>query len=211
MRQIKLDDTYEYNGSTTRSTFIKVWERIFLNEASKFISATYLQVEDLGREYTDNSGVRWKLLGQMENTRELACEKVETGEVFTQDRWKVSQYLRPEEHLNATKVVEYVHPSKKKERKAAAPRPVAQQLDLFSSLEESERMEIISAVYGTLDKNVDVTSKVKAFYSKGETFKVTNHLGGDPCPGISKRLTITFNSNGETITKDFPEKTTVKV
>jgi hypothetical protein len=211
MRQIKLDETHEYNGSTTRSTMIKIWEKNFLNEASKFISATYLKCEDLGREYTDHNGVRWKLLGQMENTRELACEKVETREVFILDRWKVSQLMRPEEHMNATRRVEYVLPNKKKEKKPAAPRPVAQQLDLFSSLEESEKMEIVQAIYGASETVVDVTAKVKAFYTKGESFKVTNHLGGDPCPGIAKKLTITFSSNGETVTKDFPEKSTVKI
>jgi hypothetical protein len=190
---------------------LKIWEKNFNHEAAKFISATYLRPEDLGAEFEDEHGNKWKLLGQMENSREMPCEKLETGEIFIWERWKVSQLVKPDVHARMQKNVEYIFPSTKKARERKE-KPVAQQLDLFSEMEAAaSKVKILLAIYGAGETTVDVTVKVRDLYNRKENIKVTNHLGGDPCPGTAKKLTIKMKVGEETIEKVFSEKTTVKI
>ena len=212
MRRITIDNDSDYQGITTRKSMIGLWEKNFRHEASKFISATHLQCEDLGKEFTDHNGVVWKLLGQMDG-REMPCENQETKEIFIWDRWKVSQLVRPEEHLKAAKRTEFIFPTKEKRRTKKEPKLKAEQLqlNLFDEpLQAGSKVEVISAKYGAGEKLVDVTAKVAMAIKKGEKVKVTNHLGGDPAPGTPKTLTIEIIQDGNTLTKTFPEKSTVK-
>jgi len=211
IRQIKLDDKHVYRGITSKMTMLKLWEKNFLNETSKFISATHLKPQDLGREFSDEKGVAWKILGMLEDSREVACEKSESGEIFTHDRWKVSQLVYPEVHKRMAIKSETILPSKKKEKKEKKEKLVALQLDLFSALGENTTVEIISAIYGSGEKTVDVTEKVKNLYKRKENIKVSNHLGGDPCPGTAKQLFLKMSVNGEITEKTFNEKITVKI
>jgi hypothetical protein len=144
MRKIKLPSDNNYFGVTTKSTLIQLWEKQFLNESNKFISGTYLQPEDLGREFEDAEGEKWKIIGQMDG-KDMPCEKLSTGEIFVWDKWKVSGFVHPEKHAKATKKVEFVFPKvkgkrTKKEKTSLIPIEKAekvQQLDLFSSQEET--------------------------------------------------------------------------
>jgi len=136
MKKIKLEDTDPYNGKTPKDNMIALWEKNFLREAGKFISSTYLKKEDLGTEFLDSSGEKWKILGYV-GGKELPCEKVSTGEIFIWDRWDVSMIVRSEEHQKGSKVVEYIYPEKKKtSRKKSANEKSSSQLDLFSESEE---------------------------------------------------------------------------
>lgn len=94
---------------------LTVWEDNFRKDTNKFIKATYLEPEDLGKEFTDREGVTWKILGSMEG-KDMPCQKVGTNEVEIWDRWKVSQYVRPEKHAKALKKVEFTHSSDKKKK-----------------------------------------------------------------------------------------------
>ena len=73
-----------------------------------------------------------------------------------------------------------------------------------------KKVEIILAVYGSDDKFIDVSEKVIDLYSKDENIKSSNRLGGDPCFGTVKQLTITYIYDNETKTKSFKEGTIVK-
>ena len=97
MKKFVFDTTRSYNGISTKDSMIQIWENNFLHESSKFISATYLQPEDLGRLFKDLEGAVWKILGQT-NGREIPCENQETLEIITFDRWFVSEVLHPEKH-----------------------------------------------------------------------------------------------------------------
>jgi hypothetical protein len=116
-------------------SLIKVWERNFINDTNKFIKATYLLPTDLHAIFQDENGVSWKILGAIEG-KELACEKVETMEIFGIDRWKISMILHPQEHANGAKTIETIYPKKTKAKAAPAPKPETppqQQLDLFTN------------------------------------------------------------------------------
>ena len=80
------------------------------------------------------------------------------------------------------------------------------------SLPESKtkEVEIISAIYGMDNYTVDVTDKVVDLYMKKENIKCSNRLGGDPCPGVTKSLSIQYIFEEEILTKRFTEGTIVK-
>lgn len=213
MRRIKLDDTNHYRGISTKDTFLRIWSKNFLNETSKFISSTHLKPEDLGAIFEDHEGEKWKILGHMDG-REMPCEKLSTGEIYVWDRWKVSSIVHKDKHERAKMKVEWIEPAKeKKTRKAAEPRPVAQQLSLFDMEETDAKPEItiISAIYGAGEKTVDVTQKIKDLYGKKANLKVNNQMGGDPCPGQYKTLVLEYMVAGEKQTKSFPEKSLVQL
>jgi hypothetical protein len=118
-------------------SLIKLWAKNFINDTNKFIKATYLQPTDLHAEFTDEAGVRWRILGAIEG-KDLACEKVDTLEIFALDRWKISMILHPEEHAKGAKTIETIYPKKavkaKKEPKveSAIEKKDDSQLSLFS-------------------------------------------------------------------------------
>jgi hypothetical protein len=120
-------------------SLIKLWQKNFINDTNKFIKATYLQPTDLHREFEDEKGVKWRILGVIEG-KDLACERVDTLEIFALDRWKVSMILHPEDHARGSKTIETIYPSSKKAKAPkAAPvpkeEPRSPQLDLFNSEE----------------------------------------------------------------------------
>lgn len=212
MRQIRFDEgKISYQGRSIRKRYEEIWAKNFTNETSKFISPTLLKPEDLKKEFLDEKGEAWIILGQTEQSRELACEKVSTQEIFLWDRWKVSTLVRPTEHTNATTTKEYIYPSTKKTRKKKDPADsIPLQLDLFSSSDLQKDVKIVSAIYGSEEKTVNVTTKILSLFLKKENIKVSNQLGGDPHPGTPKKLTISYICEGETITKSFSEKSIVK-
>lgn len=68
--------------------------------------------------------------------------------------------------------------------------------------EQTPTVEILSALYGTEEKTVDVTPNI--FKNIGK--KVTNRTTGiDPCPGKKKKLTVKFIINGSESEKIFNE------
>ena len=82
----------------------------------------------------------------------------------------------------------------------------------YNSLPEAntKEVEIISAKYGTEDKNVDVTDKVVDLYLAKENIKSCNKLGGDPCPGVVKVLTVQYIYGEAILEKVFSEGSVVK-
>lgn len=117
-------------------SLIKLWQKHFINDTNKFIKATYLLPTDLNAEFEDEKGVKWRILGAIEG-KELACERLDTLEIFALDRWKISMILHPEDHVRGAKTIETIYPSTKKPRaKKAAPAPTSElptsQLDLFN-------------------------------------------------------------------------------
>lgn len=77
---------------------IKVWEKNFYHEQSKFINTTHLIKDDLNSHFLDAKGDRWEIIGQMENS-DLVCRNDRTGFCYTWDKWKVSQLKYPEKHV----------------------------------------------------------------------------------------------------------------
>ena len=118
MKKFIFKDDSVYMGVSTRDTVESIWKKNFLHESSKFISATYLQPEDLGREFIDEKGDNWKILGQTEG-REIPCENLTTKEIFTWDRWLISEILYPGKHKSEFKKTEFVKPTKKRAKKVS--------------------------------------------------------------------------------------------
>lgn len=81
-----------------------LWEKIYRYEQGKFARATYLDLDDLHTEFTDNSGAIWEIVGQMENT-DLVCKNVSSGHYYIWDKWKVSQLKKPECHTVVEKKI----------------------------------------------------------------------------------------------------------
>lgn len=72
----------------------------------------------------------------------------------------------------------------------------------------SSPLRIISAVYGSGNRTRDVLAKVNDAVFWGSGFKVDNgSMGGDPAPGVSKTMTITYVPPGSSaqITKTWNE------
>lgn len=82
----------------------------------------------------------------------------------------------------------------------------------YNSLPEAntKEVEIISAKYGTEDKNIDVTDKVVDLYLAKENIKSCNKLGGDPCPGVVKFLTVQYIYGEAILEKVFSEGSVIK-
>jgi len=83
-----------------------------------------------------------------------------------------------------------------KELKLYTPKPIA--------------ISIIKAVYGSDKKNLDVSAKLAKLSKKndGGMLDVGDYntvFGGDPHPGVAKKLTVTYTTNGKESTKVFKE------
>jgi len=76
-------------------------------------------------------------------------------------------------------------------------------------------LKIVSAIYGIEQsgKNVDVTDNMNNLIKKDQlTVAATNALvDADPAPGIVKKLSLQYQYNGETFTKEFTEGDTVNL
>jgi hypothetical protein len=70
--------------------------------------------------------------------------------------------------------------------------------------------KVIKAQFGSVQRNMDVTTKVAEYWKNGAVFKVSpGALLCDPCLNDSKFLTVTWTSNGVEYTKRYPEATAV--
>ena len=126
MKQIRLQ-----TDPGKKNPLVIIWEKAFINDTSKFISSTRLKPEDLGTTFEDENGENWKVLGMMEG-KDLPCENLSTGEIFIWDRWKVSNFVHPEEHANAKRIVEYIVPTPVKATRKKKEIVENIQLDLFT-------------------------------------------------------------------------------
>ena len=77
----------------------------------------------------------------------------------------------------------------------------------LSTLALAGNIEVISARYGTKNKNVDVTEIVcKECLVSQKTISVGNSLFGDPAPGEAKLLTVQLRCNGKEMTVEAGEE-----
>lgn len=106
------------------------WQKNYRRDVMKFINTTHLKLDDLMSDFCDEDGEMWKILGVIE-TKDVACQKISTGEVFIWDRWKVSLLKEPDEHKRTSKNVVYSFSKEKKQRIKND-----DELDLFSEIEE---------------------------------------------------------------------------
>lgn len=154
MKKIRLDNE-EYNGKSIRDSMLELWKKNYMNEAWKFIQSTRLNADDLYKEF-EHQGTKWKIMGNIDS-RDMVCEKVETGEMFIWDRLKVSSIVKVDEHTAYKKKVEFIMPDAKK-----APRKPkieeAGQLNLFSSVPQVEPTTPSGKVYKQVEPNLFVLS-----------------------------------------------------
>lgn len=67
-------------------------------------------------------------------------------------------------------------------------------------------MNILSALYFTPRKKVDVTAKIRSLYKENQSFKIDNEsMGLDPEYGVVKHLKVKYSLNGKTLEKTFQE------
>ena len=76
---------------------LDVWKKNYLYEYSKFMTITYLTLEDLYTDFEDGKGVTWKIMGKMDNG-DIICKNLKSEHFYTWDKWKVSMLKRPEKH-----------------------------------------------------------------------------------------------------------------
>lgn len=87
---------------------------------------------------------------------------------------------------------------------------------LFVKLENtgnsSNELDIISAIYGTIEKNIDVTERLKSKIHKNQllTF-ASNDIGGDPIKGEKKYLIVNYAFRNQHFEKKFEEGIEVKL
>ena len=115
MKKIKLDDTSIYNGVNPKDVTMELWKKNFLHESAKFISSTHLQPSDYEREFEDEYGEKWKIVGQMDG-KDMPCEKLSTGEIFIWDRWNVSAMVYPDKHAESMKLLNIKQANTKKSK-----------------------------------------------------------------------------------------------
>jgi len=70
--------------------------------------------------------------------------------------------------------------------------------------------DILAKLIVENNKVIDVTDKVNDLYMSNENVKASNRLGGDPCPGVGKILTIQYIYNDTLLTKTFSEGSVIK-
>lgn len=117
--------------------------------------------------------------------REDVLEVAEAAEMFGLTTTRINQILR-----NSLKKMRVTH---------------------YESPEVSiKEVEIISASYGADNSFIDVTDKVVDLYLAKENIKSCNRLGGDPCMGIQKSLTIKYIYGEAILSKSFSEGAIVK-
>jgi len=79
-------------------------------------------------------------------------------------------------------------------------------LDIFK---KSKEFELLSAVYGTEEKFIDVTEKLKQKIENNKLIiKADNNIDGDPHIGKKKKLTIDFISHSKAYRIEIPENET---
>jgi hypothetical protein len=74
------------------------------------------------------------------------------------------------------------------------------------------RLKIVSATYFFQNHKCDVTENVRRLVAQDSAEILSgNHLGGDPCPGQQKSLTIVYTFDGATKTCVIPESETKRI
>lgn len=109
-----------------------------------------------------------------------------------------------------------------KDDATAAAASVAQKLggrvDIKELLEHAQHapveMEIIDATYGAGAKQMDVTAILRKYVRDDPLIVMPSGgynavLGGDPAPGVVKKLTVKYRINGKVAEATFPENTTI--
>jgi hypothetical protein len=88
-----------------------------------------------------------------------------------------------------------------------------QPVRLFGQWPNGEKPVILKATYGTKDKTVDVTAKLKAYQKKAPLSSLSkyNTVFGDPVGGEVKQLIIKYSGNGQTSTVTFPENSSIQL
>lgn len=67
-------------------------------------------------------------------------------------------------------------------------------------------MNILSALYFTPRKNVNVTETIRRLYKENQSFKIDNEsMGSDPEYGVVKQLKVKYCLNGKILEKTFQE------
>jgi RNA polymerase primary sigma factor len=95
-------------------------------------------------------------------------------------------------------------------------REVAEELNIVykprapKAPEPAANVEIVTALYGSGEKFVDVTDVVTDILSRGRKVRVNNKLGGDPCYGVPKKLTVTYILGEDLCTQAFSEGSVLK-
>ncbi len=112
-------------------------------------------------------------------------EVIEAAELFNLSTTRINQILK-----NSLKRMKIAHE------------------DLLETV--TKEITVISASYGANDSFKDVTDKIIDLYGKKENIKVSNRLGGDPCPGVVKSLNIQYYFNETLLSKNFSEGAMVK-
>lgn len=80
--------------------------------------------------------------------------------------------------------------------------------EIITEMDEVEKMfpkqnpsslKIVKAIYGTLEKSIDLTKKLTEKIIDGRLeVKVSNEIAGDPTPGTKKTLILGYIKNGKT-------------
>jgi hypothetical protein len=77
------------------------------------------------------------------------------------------------------------------------------------SNEPIESTKITKAYYGII---ADAKSAIQSLIDLGiNEIEVNNTLGGDPAPGINKKLYLEYEKNGQLFTKEFDERSVLKI
>ena len=74
-----------------------------------------------------------------------------------------------------------------------------------SSKTPTNEITILKVTYGSPEKFVDVTEKAQKIFSERRELKSSNRLGGDPCYGVQKVMTIEYYINGDLKTSEIKE------
>lgn len=81
---------------------------------------------------------------------------------------------------------------------AVAAEPVKTQLVCTKDMKATKEFKLLKAVYGTKEKNVDVTAKVQNMLNKkAPEIVASNGNFTDPHHGVGKTLEIVYSVNGQ--------------
>lgn len=76
----------------------------------------------------------------------------------------------------------------------------------------SKQLKVLSAIYGTEKKNIDIASELNSLINEDElNVLASNDIAGDPHPGILKEVKIKYIYQGREGEKGFKEGETIKL
>jgi hypothetical protein len=68
------------------------------------------------------------------------------------------------------------------------------------------KLQIIKATYGLSNKKINITNELNRSVENNELLTIlSNHIAGDPCPGVVKRGNIKYKYAGQILEKTFLE------